>query len=411
MTEQTVAGLIEQKKIPFLRTGTQWMAEAPSVSGFRFDLQFFAAGDSDKTEEPTQRRKDEARKKGQVAKSAELSSILVLLTLFLILNMMGGWFYSSLSSYMKNNLGPAALTKELSETNVGSIMFQHIAFFFQIFLPLGLGAMAVALAVNFLQVGFLFTTEPLKPKFSKLNPINGFRRIFSAQGLVELVKSALKLVIVSYFVYSTLKSRILILLDTVKQSPLDVAKVIWSIIYQVAVKVCMFLLILAVFDYIYQRWHLKKSLRMTKKEVQDEFKQTEGNPQIKNKIRQRQRQIAARRMMQDVPKADVVITNPTHLAIALRYDSSSMAAPMVVAKGEGFIAEKIKELAKVSGVTLVENKPLAQALYKAVDIGEAVPAKLYQAVAEVLAFVYRLKRGGARPGARDNGQQARGMRA
>lgn len=399
MTEQTVAGgLIGENKIPFLGTKTRLAADAPSASGFRFDLQFFAAGDSDKTEEPTQRRKEEARKKGQVAKSAELSSIIVLLTLFFILNILGGWFYSLLSSYMKNNLGPAALTKELSETNVGNILFQHIAFFFQIFLPLGLGAMAVALAVNFIQVGFLFTAETLKPKFNRINPINGFRRVFSTQGLVELVKSALKLVIVTYFVYSTLKGRIMALFDTVKQSPLDVAKVIWSIIYQVAVKICIFLLILAVFDYIYQRWQLKKSLRMTKKEVQDEYKQTEGNPQIKNKIRQRQRQIAARRMMQEVPKADVVITNPTHLAVALRYDSSSMAAPVVVAKGEGFIAEKIKELAKVSGVTLVENKPLAQALYKTVDIGEAVPAKLYQAVAEVLAFVYRLKRGGTRPG-------------
>jgi flagellar biosynthetic protein FlhB len=174
--------------------------------------------------------------------------------------------------------------------------------------------------------------------------------------------------------------------------PFDVAKMIWGILYQVTLKICIFLLILAIMDYIYQRWQYNKSLRMSKKEIRDEYKQTEGNPLIKNKIRQRQHQIAARRMMQDVPKADVVITNPTHLAIALRYDPATMAAPMVVAKGEGFIAEKIKEIAITNGVALVENRPLAQSLFKTVDIGEAVPDKLYQAVAEVLAFVYRLKR-------------------
>ncbi len=356
-----------------------------------FDLQFFAQ-DPDKTEEATPRRKQEARKKGQVAKSNELNSVVVLLALFVILNFLGSWFYSELSVYMKNSLGTAALTKELSETNLGNIMLQHLFFFLRIFLPLGLVGMVIGIVVNVLQVGPLFTTEPLKPKFSKINPLNGFKRMFSTQGLVEFVKSLLKLVIVIYFAYTSIKDKVNFLLETPKIAPFDVAKVIWSIMYQIALKICIFLLILALMDYLYQRWEFRKSLRMTKKEVKDEYKQTEGNPQIKNKIRQRQRQIAARRMMQDVPKADVVITNPTHLAIALKYDAVTMAAPTILAKGEGFIAEKIKELAIANGIALVENKPLAQALYKTVDIGEAVPAKLYQAVAEVLAFVYRLKR-------------------
>jgi flagellar biosynthetic protein FlhB len=357
----------------------------------RIDLQFFAQ-DPDKTEEATPRRKSEARKKGQVAQSNELNSVVALLALLVILNYFGGWFYNELLIYMQNNLGPAALTKELTEANLYSIILQHCIFFLRIFLPLGLGAALTGVVINVLQVGPLFTLEPLMPKFNRMNPLSGLQRMFSAQGLVELCKSVLKLVIVIYFVYSTIKGRVNLLLDSVKLPPFDVARMIWGILYQVALKICIFLLVLALMDYVYQRWQYNKSLRMSKKEIRDEYKQTEGNPLIKNKIRQRQHQIAARRMMQDVPKADVVITNPTHLAIALRYDSSTMAAPMVVAKGEGFIAEKIKEIAIASGVALVENRPLAQSLFKTADIGELVPDKLYQAVAEVLAFVYRLKR-------------------
>jgi flagellar biosynthetic protein FlhB len=360
-------------------------------SPLRIDLQFFAQ-DPDKTEEATPRRKSEARKKGQVAKSNELNSVVALLALLVILNYFGGWFYNELLIYVQNNLGPASLTKELSESNLYHILFQHCIFFLRIFLPIGLGAVLVGVVINVLQVGPLFTLEPLMPKFSRLNPVTGFQRMFSTQGLVELAKSILKLVIVIYFVYATIKDRINLLLDAVKLPPFDVARMIWGILYQVALKICIFLLILALADYIYQRWQYNKSLRMSKKEIRDEYKQTEGNPLIKNKIRQRQHQIASRRMMQDVPKADVVITNPTHLAIALWYDPATMAAPTVVAKGEGFIAEKIKEIAIASGVALVENRPLAQSLFKTVDIGETVPDKLYQAVAEVLAFVYRLKR-------------------
>lgn len=366
----------------------------PESSIIRFDLQFFA--DPDKTEEPTERRKQEARKKGQIAKSMELNSVVVLFAVFLFLNFAGGWFYSEISAYLKNNLAPATVIMDLTESNLGHILLQHLLFFLRIFLPLGLSALVVAVGINFIQVGALFTTEPLRPKFSKLNPINGFKRMFSSQGLVDLVKSCLKLIIVLYFAYSTIKSRIFLLLDTAKLGALQTGAVVWSIVFQVALKVCTFLLILAIFDYIYQRWQLRKNLRMSKKEVKDEYKQTEGNPLIKSKIRQRQREIAQRRMMQEVPKADVVITNPTHLAIALKYEPGRMSAPTVVAKGEGYIAQKIREIAQANGVVLVENKPLAQAIYKTVAIGEIIPEKLYQAVAEVLAFVYRLKQKNAR---------------
>jgi flagellar biosynthetic protein FlhB len=360
--------------------------ERPTI---RFDLQFFA--DPSKTEEATERRKQEARKKGQVAKSMELNSVVVLFAMFLFLNFAGGWLYYEISAYLKNNLAPPSLTMELTESNLGHMLLQHLIFFLRIFLPIGLSAIVIAVGINYLQVGPLFTTEPLRPKFSKLNPINGFKRVFSTQGLVDLVKSCLKLVIVLYFAYSTIKSRIFLLVDTTKLGVLQTGVIVWTIVFQVALKVCTFLLILAILDYVYQRWQLRKNLRMTKKEVRDEYKQIEGNPLIKNKIRQRQREIAQRRMMQEVPKADVVITNPTHLAIALKYEPGRMAAPSVIAKGEGYIAQKIREIAQANGVVLVENKPLAQAIYKTVDIGEVIPEKLYQAVAEVLAFVYRLK--------------------
>lgn len=362
---------------------------SPEKVTIRFDLQFFA--DPSKTEEPTERRKQEARKKGQVAKSMELNSVVVLFALFLFLNFAGGWLYFEISTYLKNNLSPRFVISDLTESNLGHMLLQHLIFFLRIFLPIGLSAIVIAVTINYIQVGALFTTEPLRPKFSKLNPINGFKRLFSSQGLVDLVKSCLKLFIVLYFAYSTIKSRIFSLVDTAKLGAIQTGMVVWSIVFQVALKICTFLLVLAILDYIYQRWQLRKNLRMTKKEVRDEYKQTEGNPLIKNKIRQRQREIAQRRMMQEVPKADVVITNPTHLAIALKYEPGRMSAPTVTAKGEGYIAQRIKEIAQASGVVLVENKPLAQAIYKTVEIGEVIPEKLYQAVAEVLAFVYRLK--------------------
>lgn len=358
--------------------------------GYRFNLQFFAQ-DPDKTEEATPKRKSEARKKGQVPKSSELNAVVVLMGLFFILNFLGEWFFQEIFQYFRRMLSPTQVNLELSDTNLRTLFLSQVIFFGRVFLPLGLAAMVLGFAVNYIQVGQLFTLEPLKPKFNRLNPIRGFQRLMSMQGLVELAKAALKLTVVGYVTYGTLRDNFGVLLQSLEQSPLKAATDIWRILYNVALKVCMLLLVVAVLDLYYQRYQHRKSLRMSKKEVKDEIKQQEGNPQIKGKIRQRQRQIAMRRMMQEVPKADVVITNPTHYAVALRYDARTMSAPVVVAKGEGFIAARIKEIAKEHNVAIVENKPLAQALYRTVEIGEVIPAKLFQAVAEVLAFVYRLR--------------------
>lgn len=355
-----------------------------------FDLQFFAP-DPDKTEKPTPKRRQDARKKGQVAKSAELNSVVVLLGLFLLLNYFGEWLYTESLNYIRYTLSPLQVNQELTETALGAIMRSHMFFFARLFLPLGCGAMVIGLIVNFAQVGTLFTLEQLKPQFGRINPINGFQRLFSSRGLVELAKAVVKLTIVGSVAYTTIKSHLLVLIQSIENSPLNAALTIWDILYGLAMKICLFLLVMALFDYAYQRWDFLRNLRMSKKEVKDEYKQQEGNPQIKGKIRQRQRQIAMRRMMQAVPKADVVITNPTHFAVALQYDSKTMTAPIVIAKGENLIAAKIKEVAREHNVAIVENKPLAQALYKTVEIGEAIPAQMFQAVAEVLAFVYRLR--------------------
>jgi flagellar biosynthetic protein FlhB len=358
--------------------------------GLRVNLQFFAS-DPEKTEPATPKRKQEARKKGQTPKSAELNSVIVLMGLFMIINSLGGWIFHQLAVYLRQTLAPGQLNQKITQAFLIRQIMYHTIFIGRLFLPIGLGAMLIGVVVNLVQVGPLFTTEPLKPNFNRINPISGWQRLFSSQSLVELVKALGKLTIIIYFAYATIKNNLPLLLQSRLGGPLEPALKVWGILYQVALKICGFLLVVAVCDYAYHRWEYNRSLRMSKKEVRDEFKQTEGNPQIKSKIRQRQAQMASRRMMQEVPKADVVITNPTHLAIALRYDSASMAAPVVVAKGEGLIATRIREIATEHGITLVENKPLARALYATVELGAVIPEDLFQAVAEVLAFVYRLK--------------------
>jgi flagellar biosynthetic protein FlhB len=381
-----------------LEMGKSWIGGGHPVvdkpltieSGLRFNLQFFA-NDPDKTEEATPKRKEEARKKGQISKSAELNSVVVLFGLFVLLNFFGGWCFTQLLQYLQETLAPGQLNHSLTAAVLFQLMIKHTIFIGKIFLPIGLGAMLIGVAVNLLQVGPLFTLEPLKPNFNRINPLSGWQRLLSGQSLVELVKSLGKLTIIIYFAYATIKNQIPFIMQSWRGGLLEPALAVWRILYHLAWKICFFLLVVAIFDYGYHRFEYKRSLRMSKKEVRDEFKQTEGNPQIKNKIRQRQMQMASRRMMQEVPKADVVITNPTHLAVALRYNPGSMAAPVVVAKGEGLVAARIREIAVEYGVALVENKPLAHLLYKTVELGEVIPEELFQAVAEVLAFVYRLK--------------------
>jgi len=257
-------------------------------------------------------------------------------------------------------------------------------------MPVMFAILIIGLGINFFQVGLNFSTEAIEVKLDKLNPINGFGRIFSKRSLVELAKSVLKIVIIGFFLYNYLKDEILTMPQFIYYdlgtSLQEIAKILFAMVFQVIAVI----LILAIIDFAYQKWQTTQDLKMTKQEVKDELKQSEGDPQIKGKIRQKQRQMAMARMMQEVPKADVIVTNPTHYAVALQYHKG-MVAPVVVAKGQDLVAQRIKGIAKENHVPIVENKPLARALFSSVEIGDAVPTELYQAVAEVLAYVYRLK--------------------
>lgn len=352
-----------------------------------FDLQLF---NGEKTEEATPKRKEEAKKKGQVAKSSEISSAFVILAAFYTLKLLGVSIYTELASYMTaifSSLTTADLTinaVQLLFFNVGLVIVKTV-------LPILLAIMVISLVINFMQVGVMFSTEVLMPDFNKINPLSGFQRLFSKRSLVELAKALFKVGIIGYFIYRFAISQTNDIPKLISMELIDSLKFVGSLVIDLAFQIITVMMILAVFDYMYQWWEHNQSLKMSKEEVKEEMKQTEGNPQIKSKIREKQRAMAMRRMMQEIPKADVVVTNPTHLAIALKYEKS-MAAPVVLAKGQDFLAERIKQVARENKVVVVENKPLARALYPVVEIGDIIPTELYQAVAEVLAYVYRLKK-------------------
>lgn len=357
---------------------------------------------SERTEAPTPRRREEARRKGQVAKSIEINSAAILLASFWLLSVLGPGSVESLRVLMQRSFtalaapvfmpGTHNATADLTFNSVraGGLAVGQLTL--QAVTPLLGTLMLVGIAVNVAQVGIMFSQEVFKPDFNRVNPWSGLKRIFSKRGLVELLKSLLKLTVIGFVVYTTLRDNSLTLASTSRMSLAAAAGSLTQVAISVGLRVSAAMLVLAAADYLFQRREFDKSLRMTRQEVIEEMKRYE-NPQLKARIRSRQRQLAMNRMMAAVPKADVVITNPTHLAIALVYEHGKMRAPQVVAKGERLVAERIKEKAREHRVPLVENKPLARALFKTVEIGQEVPLDLYQAVAEVLAFVYRIKAG------------------
>ena len=358
-----------------------------SYKSIHFNLQRFAEGE-DKTEEPTEKRRQDARKKGQVARSQELNTAFVLLMGFFCLRILWEYIYTNISEYtvyIYTHLAQSTSIETIRELFIGIMLLLAKTSF-----PVMAAIMIIGFGINVLQVGLMVSTEKIEPKLSKLNPINGFGRIFSKRSLVELVKSLFKIAIIGSFLYMYLKDQIpfmpYLMYFDLGRSLEEIASIIFNMVF----KVIAIIIIMAVLDYAYQRWQTTQDLKMSKQEVKDEHKQMEGDPQIKGKIRRKQREMAMMRMMQEVPKADVIITNPTHLAVALMY-KQGMVAPLVIAKGQDLVADRIKQIAKEHKITIVENKPLARALYAAAEVGDMVPNELYQAVAEVLAYVYRLK--------------------
>jgi len=344
----------------------------------------------ERTEQATPKRRDEARKKGQVAKSRELASVSVLLAGTLALFMGGVYFSRESAGIMRHFLGNAGSISLSVDTLPGMARF-CTGHFIALLAPFFLVLVAVAVFANLLQIGPVYAPEAIRPDFSKVNPFAGIKRLFSRQALAELVKSLIKVGVVGWIGYAALSSESEKILPLVDQGVPAIFKYGSSITFSLLWKTGLAMAIMAALDFLFQRWEFERNLRMTRQEVKEEYKQTEGDPQVKSRIRSIQRAMARKRMMAAVPEADVVITNPTHLAVALSYRPGEVDAPVVVAKGAGHLAERIKAIASASGVPVIENKPLAQGLFKLVDVGEPIPEMLYQAVAEVLAFVFRMK--------------------
>lgn len=343
----------------------------------------------EKTEPATARKREKARNKGQVAKSPEISSALTLLAGVIILRLLAPGFYQHLSGLMIG-LFRNVSQFEITEDNIRGYLIVGILGIAKIIGPLLGGLVLVAVGSQQIQVGFLFTLEPLQPKFSQLDPVKGLSRIFSSKSFVKLLVSLIKLIIIGTVAYLTIKAQLNNFLPLLDMSVGQILIFMGRLIFLLTIRVSLAMLFLAMADYAYQKWEYEKSLRMTKKEVEDERKELEGDPKIKARIRSIQRRMAKQRMMDEVPKADVVITNPTSLAIALKYDAGSSSAPLVIAKGARLLAERIKEIAESHDIPIVENKSLAQALYKSVEIGYEIPDAFYRAVAEVLSYVYQL---------------------
>ncbi len=363
-----------------------------------YDLQRFAKDGpgGEKTEPATAKRLTDARNEGKVAKSREMSSAIELIALFLVLKVFMSFvsenFFQTFSVFYNK-------IPDVVEESVGGISLRTISILFHevliTMLKIMLPFLAIGLIVSFVfgivQVGWKITTKPLEPKLSKFNPINGFKRIFSKDSVFELVKSIVKIGLIVVVAYQCIKGNRNVLFVLYDIPLMQAIILCGNIILDTGLKISLVYLIVGFADWIYQKHKFKEDMKMTKQEVKDEYKNNEGDPQIKGRQRQRMREVSQRRMMQDVPKADVVITNPTHLAVALKYDANEAKAPVVIAKGEDYLAQKIKEKAREFDIEIVENKPLARMLYANVDIGSEIPPELYQAVAEVLAMVYNLK--------------------
>ncbi|MDP4164129.1 MAG: flagellar biosynthesis protein FlhB [Bacillota bacterium] len=353
----------------------------------KLDLQFFSG---EKTESATPKKRQDARKKGQTAKSQDINTAVVLLAVFTYLMIAGNYLKTGIFSFFKNSFQDS-ITMEITEQNVMKLFISIVKELTMYLGPIMLVAMIAGVASNFLQVGVIFSMEAIQPKLEKINPISGFKRIFSMRAIVELVKSILKIGFIGAVTFSVLWAKMSVILSLAEKPVGTALATIGSLSVQMGLYASGSLLFLALLDFLYQKYDFEKSIRMSKQDIKDEYKTSEGDPLIKSKIKQRQREMAMRRMMQDVPTADVVITNPTHFAVVIKYDEEKGDAPYVVAKGADFLAQKIKMIAKENEVTTIENRPLARALYSQTEVGATIPEEFFKAVAEILAYVYRLK--------------------
>ena len=363
-----------------------------------YNLQWFAKDGEggEKTEPATAKKLKDAREDGKVTKSKELTAAFDLIVLFLVLKIfisfvgerlvgIFDYVYSRMPDFLKIN------STDVSSVAASHYMADILLQMLLTMLPFLLFGFVITFLVSVVQVGWKVTGKPLKPDLNKFNPINGFKRIISKDSLFELLKSIIKIAVIFWVAYSRVKKHkeeLFILYEI----PLNQAiALIGSVIIDTGLYISIVYLVIGFADFAYQKHKFNEDMKMTKQEVKDEFKNTEGDPQIKGRQRRKMQETSQRRMMHDVPKADVVITNPTHLAVAVKYDADVNTAPVVLAKGEEYVAQKIKEVARENNIEIVENKPLARMLYHNVDIGAEIPPELYQAVAEVLAAIYKAR--------------------
>ncbi|WP_204436246.1 flagellar biosynthesis protein FlhB [Amphibacillus cookii] len=351
------------------------------------DLQFFSG---EKTEKATPKKRQDTRKKGQVSKSQDVNTAVLLFFMFIVFIIIGPFWKERFTS-LYQQIFTEYMLWELSPDHLRIIFIDVLTYIGFAIAPVMGIAIIAGFASNLMQIGFLFTTEPLQMKLDKINPISGAKKIFSIRAIVELIKSILKITVVATVTFSILwmnKDEMMML----AHGNLDGALSFFgSTVTLMGISASLALLVLSIIDYMYQRFDYEKNIRMSKQDIKDEHKNIEGDPLIKSKIKERQRQMAMRRMMSEIPNADVVITNPTHYAVAIKYDESKADAPYVVAKGVDYVAFKIRDIAKNNKVAIVENRPLARALYAEVEIGQAINESFYQAVAEVLAYVYQIE--------------------
>ncbi|MBQ8246788.1 MAG: flagellar biosynthesis protein FlhB [Lachnospiraceae bacterium] len=363
-----------------------------------YDLQLFAkeGPGGEKTEQATPKKLRDARREGQVAKSKELGLGIGLLVMFLMLKLWVGMLgsqFMELFSLVYNKIPDftSMVAGQISVRDYMIIFRDTMLRMLLMMLPFAGAALVAGVIIEIYQVKWRPTTKPLKPKLSKMNPINGFKKFLSLNSLIELVKAILKIGLIVWVAYSTLKNEWQDLFILYEMPIEQAIALMGDVVINLGIKISLVYLIIAAADWFYQKWKFKEDMKMTKQEVKDEYKQAEGDPKIKGKIRQRMMQASQRRMMQDLPKADVVITNPTHFAVAIKYDTELYDAPYVVAKGCDHLAAKIKEVAKDNKVEIVENKPLARMLYYNVELGAVIPPELYRAVADILAMVYKMQ--------------------
>ncbi|MBM3461341.1 MAG: flagellar biosynthesis protein FlhB [Armatimonadetes bacterium] len=348
--------------------------------------------DGDKTEEPTEHKLQEARKKGQVFKSQEIVSTCMLFVTAGVLMSAGGWMFGELANFARLQWTDLIGNSNFEGRDMQMDFLWMVIAFLKVLTPLLAGAFVVAILANIAQIKFLFSTESIQPKLSKINPIEGFKRIFSAKSLMELAKQIAKLTIIGWIVYKVVGAAIPKLTSLVQTDINMTVMLTREICVEIIKKVMVGMLVIGIVDYIFQKKQYMKQMKMSMQELKDEYKDTEGNPQVKGKMRQLMRQASQGRMMEGAAGANAVVTNPTHLAVAIKYEQGVDAAPTVVAKGERMVAVQIKLVAEENDVPIIENVELARAVFTACEVGQAIPPELYKGVAEVLAYIYKLKK-------------------